>query len=335
MSLCVNGFDNAGFMLASASCAWNLWYEINATNGTGPNFAKRALGMTGGAGTNPLAKRSLGITASEDHELAKRKTIFFPESEFELLLSAYNSSFNLTVPEVLTALHPNPFLGINNDTERYLSVVDGSESGQTIPLAGVMQPSRKPDLIIAFDVSQETTWGWQNGTNLIDSANWAKSFNIPFPKVASAVTMLNRNYSLKPTFFGCKNASVPIVLYAANAPYSTYSNFSIIDNQLEPPMVTDILTNSFNIITQGNGTLSHDWVKCLGCAAVQRSIERLGWNTTAQCEKCFADHCWNEVDDEELLPGLQDFDPPLLLDPGLSFAAWNQTHQYFYTNDTV
>ncbi|KZO93399.1 lysophospholipase [Calocera viscosa TUFC12733] len=329
-SRCVNGFDNAGFMLATASCAWNLWYEINATNGTGPNFAKRALGAD-------FARRSLGISPAraEAEHLTKRKTIFFPESEFELLLAAYNSSFNLTVPDVLTAPYPNPFLGINNDTQRYLSMVDGSESGQTIPLAGVMQPARKPDFIIAYDVSQETTYGWQNGTNLIDSANWAESFGIPFPKIASATTMLNRNFTLRPTFFGCKNASVPLVLYLNNAPYSTYSNFSIIDNQLEPEQVTDILTNSFNIVTQGNGTLGHGWAECLGCAAIQRSIERLGWNTTSQCAQCFQEYCWDEVDDTELLPGLQVFDPSLQLSPNTTFAEWNRTHQYFYTNDTV
>ncbi|EJT97334.1 hypothetical protein DACRYDRAFT_111877 [Dacryopinax primogenitus] len=42
-------------------------------------------------------------------------------------------------------------------------------SNGTIPLAGVMQPSRKPDFIIAYDASQETDYGWQNGTNLLDT----------------------------------------------------------------------------------------------------------------------------------------------------------------------
>ncbi|EJT97346.1 FabD/lysophospholipase-like protein [Dacryopinax primogenitus] len=324
-SRCVNGFDNAGFMLATASCAWNLWYVIDATNGTGPNFAKRGLVLSSrDAYVPPVGKRSLLSAAPEAHALSKRKTIFFPEAEFDLLLSAYNTSFNATIPSILTAPYPNPFFGINNDSEPYLSVVDGSESGQTIPLAGVMQPVRKPDFIIAYDVSQETTYGWQNGTNLIDSALWAKGFDIPFPKIASATTMLNRGYTLRPTLFGCKNASVPLLLYLNNAPYSAYTNFSIIDNQLDPPQVTDILTNSFNIVTQGNGTLGKDWAECLGCAAIQRSVERLGWKTTPQCEQCFAEYCWNEV-----------FNPSLLLEPRLSFAAWNQTHQYFYTNGTV
>jgi lysophospholipase len=256
-------------MIASASCAWNLWYEINATNGTGPNFAKRALGSVAARdAAEKVAKRALGLPTSREttgaHELAKRKTIFFSESEFTLLLNAYNETFNLTVPDVLTAPYPNPWLGINNDTDRYLRMVDGSESGQTIPLAGVMQPARNPDLIMAFDVSQETTWGWQNGTNIIDTANWAKSFGVPFPKIASAVTMLNRNFTLQPTFFGCKDSSVPMVMYFANAPYSAYTNFSIIDNTLEIPMVDDIMANSFNIMTQGNNTLRNDWVECLG-----------------------------------------------------------------------
>lgn len=45
--------------------------------------------------------------------------------------------------------------------------VDGSETGQTVPLWPVIQPQRKADFIIAFDASGDGTYGWVNGTNLL------------------------------------------------------------------------------------------------------------------------------------------------------------------------
>jgi hypothetical protein len=38
----------------------------------------------------------------------------------------------------------------------------------------------------------------------------------------------------------------------------------------------DIFLNGFNQLTQGNGTLDHEWPICLGCAAIERSLEKVG-----------------------------------------------------------
>ncbi|KZO93396.1 FabD/lysophospholipase-like protein [Calocera viscosa TUFC12733] len=312
-STCVTGFDNAGFILASASNAWNLWYLNDISNGTEGNFAKRSL--------------SISSDKAEEHALSKRASFAFPISTIEGLAGVFNQSFNLTLGEILTAPYFNPWLGVGGDNATFLQLVDGSEAGQTIPLAGIMQPARKPDLIIAYDASQETAYGWQNGTNLIDSYTWAVQHGIPFPKIPTAVTILNRNYSTRPTFFGCAHKDVPVVLYLSNAPYSTYTNFSFIEDALPPQQVQEVLLNSFNIVSQGNGTLNSDFPECLGCAVIQRSIERLGWNTTAQCQACFSKYCWDEVDDTKLNPGLNPFNPEMSLPP-TTFAVWNQTHNY-------
>lgn len=41
----------------------------------------------------------------------------------------------------------------------------------------------------------------------------AKAQNLSFPKVPSVNTMLNLNHTLFPTFYGCYEEDVPLVLY--------------------------------------------------------------------------------------------------------------------------
>lgn len=77
------------------------------------------------------------------------------------------------------------------------------------------------------------------------TTNRAKAQNLSFPTVPSTNTMLNLNHTLFPTFYGCYEEDVPLVLcvdqliggllppddvplprYAADAPYTEYSNIT-------------------------------------------------------------------------------------------------------------
>jgi lysophospholipase len=112
------------------------------------------------------------------------------------------------------------------------------------------------------------------------------------------------------------------VLYMANAPYSAYTNYTWTQSTFSNTQMYEIFDNSFNAFTQGNGTLDHEWSASLGCAVVERSLEKLGMKRTRQCERCFKEHCWDGTYDERE-PGI--LDPSLPLAPGLSFAEWNAT----------
>jgi lysophospholipase len=50
----------------------------------------------------------------------------------------------------------------------------------------------------------------------------------------------------------------------ANAPYSAYTNFSWTDSIFSNERMAVILTNDFNEVTGGNGTLDGEWPECLG-----------------------------------------------------------------------
>jgi len=129
---------------------------------------------------------------------------------------------------------PNPFYHFNNDTNRNaqtmdLTLTDGGEDGQNIPLYPLIQPQRHVDVIFAIDSSADTTYSWPNGTSLV--ATYERSLNntiengTAFPSIPDQNTFINLGLNNRPTFFGC-NASnntgdTPIVVYLPNAPYIT------------------------------------------------------------------------------------------------------------------
>jgi lysophospholipase len=103
--------------------------------------------------------------------------------------------------------------------------------------------------------------------------------SIPFPVVPSAATFIENNYTTHPDFFGwdaklttTNNMRSPIVANFANAPHSAYTNVTNVQTQTSMGQLQEIWTNSFNHITQGNGTLDSGWAVCLGCASIDQTV---------------------------------------------------------------
>lgn len=183
------------------------------------------------------------------------------------------------------------------------------------------------------DDADDAPYGWNNGTNPWNTYNLAKAANLPFPEIPPPETFLARNYTLKPVLFGCNSsmtttgdASSPIVLYMTNAPYSWYSNFTWTTFNMSNTEFYGVLDNSFNFVTQGNGTIDNNWVKCIGCAAIDRSLERMNMTRSSECDQCFQEHCWDGTTTP--LPTDFVFDPSLQLDPSYGFLDWMETHPF-------
>ena len=218
-SVCVSGFDKMSFAQGSTANAFNAWIIDTLSNGTEALFAKRDLKEV----SNLHKRQALaGSNSSSPGENTADR------SQIISLVDEFNGAFNETSQTSLWARYPNPFNNISpamkNVSELY--IVDGSEAGQTIPLWPVIQPQRNVDFIIAFDGSGDETYGWQNGTNLVDTANVAKKSGLAFPQVPDAATIVNLGLNQYPTFFGCEDPKVPLVLYFSNAPWSAYTNYS-------------------------------------------------------------------------------------------------------------
>ena len=320
-------------MMGSTSAALNMWYIEDLSNGTLGTFAKRS---------------RLDEHVSPSYH-AKRQNNAVSLSELEDLFEAFNETFMENATSVAYASWPNPFVGLNTTTlslrdEPYLKIVDGSEAGQTIPLWSLIQPARHLDFIFAWDDSADARPnGWNNGTNLYNTYVAAKRSELPFPIIPTAPTFIKNNYTHKPVFFGCdvnltttKDPATPIILYLANAPYSAYDNFSFVQSTTSRTQMGEIFVNSFDLLTQGNGTLDAEWAHCLGCAAIDRSVARLGLERTLQCQSCMERYCWNENSEPDPISGpdggmyevTQTVDLEMVLKPGVSFAEWSATHPF-------
>lgn len=264
---CVRGLDQSGFVMGTSSTLFNQFLLQNITGYEGvPGIIIEAL-----------------------------------TSIFENLGESKND-----VAQII----PNPFLYWNNQTNPNadsieLDLVDGGEDLQNIPLNPLIQPVRAVDVIFAVDSSADVT-NWPNGTAL--RATYERTFGsisngTLFPSIPDDWTFINLGLNNRPSFFGCdvknftlsrKNQTVPpLLVYVPNAPYTALSNVSTFDPAYSMSQRNDIIGNGWNSATQGNGTLDSEWLTCVACAVISRSMDRLGRQTPAACKTCFERYCWN------------------------------------------
>ncbi|KAK3678616.1 Lysophospholipase 1 [Recurvomyces mirabilis] len=272
---CVTGFDNVGFVMGTSSTLFNAGLTtINGTNTTGLFNTALQDGI----------EAVLGRIGKADDDIAD---------------------------------YPNPFYGWHNATNPYavseqLTLVDGGEDNQNIPLHPLIQPYRHLDVIFAIDSSADTNTtypgptsatGWPDGASLV--ATYQRSLNATlengtsFPSIPGIDTFMNRGLNNRPTFFGCDAANQtgpsPIIVYLPNAPYVYNSNVSTFDLQFNDTERNAIVLNGYNGATQGNGTLDSQWGACVGCAILSRSLERTGTPVPEVCNFCFQKYCWDGV----------------------------------------
>lgn len=306
--------------MSTAAAAWNYWWLEAVSNDI--------LGA--------FSKRSLAHSSLPTHQLTRRSdTSLFSIDYLEALNDQFNETFGISLSQIANPSIPAAFSPTKN-----ITLADNSEALQAIPLWSLIQPARNPNFIITWaDDPDAFPYNWVNGTNMYDTSILATKAGLPFPLAPPPSTFLARNFTLRPTFFGC-NASLtttgdlrsPIVLYMANSPYSWYSNFSGIAESMPYQEFYGVLENSFNIVTQANRTLDSEWPACIACAAVERSLERVRMERSQQCERCFERHCWDGTVDAADAPvgdGENSIlDPALRLDPSYGFLEWNETYPF-------
>ncbi|KAB5567017.1 lysophospholipase catalytic domain-containing protein [Coniochaeta sp. 2T2.1] len=277
---CVAGFDQIGYVMGTSSTLFNQFLLQNLTELNVPTFVINAI-------TDVL--QSVG---SNNNDIAQYV--------------------------------PNPFLGWNNASNPgaeslELSLVDGGEDLQNIPLNPLIQPIRAVDVIFAIDSSADTEVYWPNGTALratydrqfVDIAN-----GTAFPAVPDANTFINKGLNSRPTFFGCDAGNFseavtvpPLVVYIPNAPYTAFSNVSTFDPSYSLEQRDQIIENAYNGATQGNGSIDEQWPTCLGCAILSRSLWKTNTAVPQVCQDCFSRYCWDgsldDVNNGPYYPGLK------------------------------
>lgn len=256
---CVRGFDNAGYIMGTSSSLFNS-FLLNIDGQDIPDLAKQ------------FVKKILKAFGETQNDIADYS--------------------------------PNPFYGFQNSTNenaksKRLTLVDGGEDLQNIPLHPLIQPDRHVDVIFAVDSSADTS-NWPNGTSLV--ATYERSLTdlsngTSFPAVPGQNTFVNLGLNTRPTFFGCNSSNTssptPLVVYIPNFPYVFLSNVSTFDRKYEDSLRDAIVQNGYESATMGNATADAQWPTCVGCAIISRSLERTKTSVPDVCQQCFKDHCWD------------------------------------------
>lgn len=289
---CTFGFDNFGWSVGTSSTLFNGLYNELITSG-GDSIIQSAL---------------------------------------EAILKAVSSDQNDV------SVLPNPFTGWDTGLPQStisgldeITLVDGGEDNQNLPINNLLQPARAMDFILAIDSSADTT-DWPNGTAIRETFlryQQSPQFNyIPMPTIPSANTFINRGLNTRPTFFGCNATSdtinaataangtkAPIIAYVANYPWAVLSNTSTYQLEYNMSQVQQILDNSVEIATLGgvsNGTVY--WPTCLACASLERSFERTNTIRPGVCNDCLDAYCWDGV--------TNDTNPSATYSPAIGVPEW-------------
>lgn len=269
--MCVAGFDNAGFIMGTSSSLFNQ-FLLNL-NGTDVSDTLKGLLST--------------------------------------LLSSIGEANN-----DIADYTPNPFYRYNEDTNpsansERLTLVDGGEDLQNIPLHPLIQPARNVDVIFAVDSSADTNYFWPNATALVATYQRAQadlSNGTGFPSIPDQNTFVNLGLNTHPTFFGCDTANmtdggnVPIIVYIPNYPYVAFSNFSTFQLETNNTQRDAVIANGMDVATMGNATRESTWPVCVACAILSRSMERTGTDFPEACTQCFDRFCWNGTIDSSTPP---------------------------------
>lgn len=270
---CVMNFDNAGFIMGTSSSLFNQIIIYASTSGL-PDLVKTVL------------DKILGSLSYDENDIA--------------------------------AYSPNPFYGaekagiqtiVDNST---LFLVDGGEDAQNVPYYPLIQNNRQVDVIFGFDNSADSGDNWPNCTSIVHTylRQFAKQGKgTPFPYVPDVETFLEDEMNQRPYFFGCNSSDlstlldyhnnsninatdIPLVVNIPNSHYSGQSNTSTFKMSYDEDERFGMYKNGFEVSTRGNLTADSNWAKCVGCAIIRRSQERLGIEQSDECKDCFSEYCW-------------------------------------------
>ncbi|CAX45075.1 lysophospholipase precursor, putative [Candida dubliniensis CD36] len=271
--ICVNNFDNAGFIMGTSSSLFNqILLQLD-------NYSINSV-------IKMILEKVLTDVSDEEYDIA----VYEPNPFF--------GADSAGIKSITT-----------NDT---LYLCDGGEDLQNVPFYPLIQNERSVDVIFAFDNSADTNSSWPNGTSIQETykRQFSKQGKgTPFPFAPDHKTFLDKNMGDKPVFFGCNSSDledlvawhendkinatdVPLIVYTSNTRMSYNSNFSTFKLSYSDQEKFGAIRNGFETVTRNNLTDDQNWSTCVGCAIIRRQQERLGEEQSDECKKCFQEYCW-------------------------------------------
>lgn len=189
------------------------------------------------------------------------------------------------------AVYPNPFYKYAHSTlvsgQTSLTLVDGGESDQNNPLFPLLQPSRGVGVILVNDNSADTSANFPDGSELYQTYMQAQLAGLTkMPVIPPSSTFVANGYNIRPTFFGCNDASKITIVYLPNHNYTFPSGESTEKVQYSPAETSGMIMNGGQVATKGGSTT---FPTCLACVISKKT----GSVLPAACAGCFSTLCYN------------------------------------------
>ena len=185
---------------------------------------------------------------------------------------------------------PNPFYKYQRSTlvrgDQELTLSDGGESLQNIPIWPFIQPGRNVDVLIANDNSADTEDNFPNGTEIHQTYVRAQAVGLSkMPYIPDVDTFVSEGLNKRATFFGCNETGTMFIVYLPNVNYTFPSNEPTTKIQYSKAETDGMVANGVRIATQNGAS---NWSFCLACAIKNGDGSKL----PKKCNACFKQYCY-------------------------------------------
>ncbi|KAF8919942.1 phospholipase B [Mucidula mucida] len=271
-SSCVNGFDQAGFIMGSSASLFNQILDF---------------------GRNTIA----GFSDDDSKGLL-------------YVLSRQLQEVRTRADDV--ANWPNPFKGLRNTTfvdsdKDWIELIDGASNLENVPYGPHFVKARNVDVIVTLEASADDPNNWPNGTAQLNTAQRLSdqllASHQQFPPIPqSCDDFVNTGVNARPTFFGCdptqKPPEYPMVIYLPQAP--PFNGDDPIINPatfLHATFFEQVFSNTISGFVPGTNDADPDYGFCLQCAAIDRARYKASpmIDRSDFCTKCFKQYCYDEA----------------------------------------
>ena len=189
-------------------------------------------------------------------------------------------------------VYPNPFYKYKRsslvENETKLTLSDGGEALQNIPIWPFIQPERNVDVLIANDNSADTTDNFPNGTEILQTYLNAQAAGLSkMPFIPDVSKFVSDGLNKRATFFGCNETGTMFIVYLPNVNYTYPSNQPTTKIEYTIPETDAMIANGVQIATQNGG---EGWPFCLACAIKNKDGNKL----PKECNACFDKYCYRQ-----------------------------------------
>lgn len=258
---CVEGFDNAGYVIGTSSSLFNDLQESVAGISVWIRW---------------IIENFLNKLSKEGLDIAQYRPNPFMNSEY----AGSKSIANNDTLYIMDGGLANETLCISSllTTQRNIDAVLAMDNGDTWPNG---QP-----LVVAY----ERQFSSQGKSMVIPHVPDEKTFlhnNLTAKPTFFGCDASNMTDLVK------DGVTPPIVMYFATRPFSFFANTSLFKLSYTDEEKKGMIRNGFETVTRLNGTIDEDFPKCVGCALIKREQERQGIEPSEECQACFAEYCWD------------------------------------------